>query len=72
MDVDDDMGGLNNLIQVAEDLEAEDPIQPAQVIDATHSSDSSNANAPEINKGVEGIQVEVFIPQNNGQPMHFI
>nr|TKW29198.1 hypothetical protein SEVIR_3G380300v2 [Setaria viridis] len=35
MPIDDDMGGIDNLIQAAEDLEEEEPLHPAQIIDAT-------------------------------------
>lgn len=46
MAVDDDLGGIENLIQAAEDLEAQVNEEEVQIIDATNSSDSSMANGP--------------------------
>ena len=47
-------------------------MEAEQIIDGTNSSDSSMGNAPIQNFGAEEVQVDVFIPQVNGQPMHFI
>nr|TKW20953.1 hypothetical protein SEVIR_4G194400v2 [Setaria viridis] len=71
MVVDDDLGGIDNLIQAADNQGAEDPMEDnMQIIDGTDSSGSDDI--PPHNFNNEPVQVDVFIPQNNGQPLHMV
>lgn len=68
MAIEEDLGGIENLIQAAENLEAEQehPVDEEDIIDGTGSSDDSMINAPAPNLAQENVHVEVFIPQDYG------
>nr|TKW37951.1 hypothetical protein SEVIR_1G083000v2 [Setaria viridis] len=71
MAVDDDLGGIDNLIQAADNQGAEDPMEDnMQIIDGTDSSGSDDIPPHIFNN--EPVQVDVFIPQNDGQPLHMV
>lgn len=71
MTVDDDLGGIDNLMQAADNLGVEDPMEAnMQIIDRTDSSGNDDIPLPNFNN--EPVQVEVFIPQNDSHPLHMI
>jgi len=71
MALDDDLGGIDNLIQAAANQGADDHMEDnMQIIDGTDSSGSEGL--PPHNFNIEPPQVDVFIPQDNGQPLHMV
>nr|TKW33816.1 hypothetical protein SEVIR_2G264400v2 [Setaria viridis] len=71
MAVDDDLGGIDNLIQAADNQGAKYPMEDnMQIIDGTDSSGSDDI--PPHNFNNEPVQVDVCIPQNDGQPLHMV
>nr|TKW30157.1 hypothetical protein SEVIR_2G016600v2 [Setaria viridis] len=64
-------GGIDNLIQAAANQGADDHMEDnMQIIDGTDSSGSEGH--PPHNFNIEPPQVDVFIPQDNGQPLHMV